>query len=107
MKTPCLTNKRCDCTNHTCLGTEAHYVCQCPLTTMHWYNLAVNVDNLTGFWPLTVTELLQVHTKVTQNEWRIIGRQLAQAVEHTLRDAQNLNSVVTLIEVEDTRLHHN
>ena len=73
---------------------------------MHWYNLAYNVNHLAGFWPMWVTELLQVHTKVTQNGWRIIGRQLAQAVEHTLRDAQNLNSVPTLIEVEDIRLHH-
>ena len=73
---------------------------------MHWFNLAYNVNHLTGFWPMTVTELLQVHTKVIQNEWRIIGRQLAQAVEHTLRDAQNLNSVPTLIEVEDIRLRH-
>ena len=81
-------------------------MCQCPLTTMHWYNLALIVINLIGFRPLTVTELLQVHTKVTQNEWRIIGRQLAQAAEHTLRDAQNFNSVVTLIEVEDTCLRH-
>ena len=74
---------------------------------MHWVNLAVNVNNLIGYWPLNVTELLQVHSKVTQNEWRIIGRQLAQAVENTLRDAHNLNSVVSLIEVEDTRLRHN
>ena len=73
---------------------------------MHWYNLAYNVNNLIGFWPLTVIELVQVHTKVTQRMMRIIGRQLAQAVEHTLRDAQNFNSVVTLIEVEDTRLRH-
>ena len=106
IKTSCLTNKTCDCANHTCLGTEVHYVCHCPLTTMHWVNLAINVNNLIGFWPMNVAELLQVHSKVTQNEWRIIGRQLAQAVENTLRDAHNLNSVVSLIEVEDARLRH-
>ncbi len=60
---------------------------------MHWYNLAFNVNSLTGFWPLTVTELFRLHKDATQDVWRIIGRHLAQAVEST-----------TLMELGDTRL---